>query len=365
MKKIIAGLLGLGIALAGLGGVAQAAPPVPNPNARVAVAKPVDTRLGVAVKPIQPPKFLPDGKTLTPARKATDLPDVQLAASRTAGALSPKRVPIAKDNVGKGVPQAKAMSSYLYRYATGWDDKGGTTLDTEGVYAQVRIAKPAFATFHYHSLGEIAAVRPSVNGRQIIEVGYTVDRVLNGGSVEPHLFVGAWVNEGFKGYNAGQGTPSGFVDYGPTLVNAGANLGIGGLAHTGTAKQMSILYSGGAWWTSYNNQWIGYYPDSLWTGATPAASFTSMQRAQLFGEVVVDGVDDCQMQMGTGIHAQTGGVPNTGAAYFSSGGYTETSGPAPAMDVFAFVTAPHTEFSIHKVSGRTFYYGGPGVTAGC
>jgi hypothetical protein len=356
MKKIIAGLLGLGIALTGLGGVAQAAP-APNPGN---IAKPVDTRVGTAVKAAQPPKFLPDGVTLTPARKATDFPDKALV-----GKVANKVVPRTKAVSTKGSPErvSTLMAGPVFRYATGWDDKGGTDLGTEGVFATVRIGKPALGApgAGYHTLAEIAAVRPSVNGRQMVEIGWNVDRAVNGSSVEPHLFVFHWVNETAACYNG-----CGFVDYGPNTVNAGANLGTGGLAHTGTAKHMSILYSGGNWWVSYNNTWVGYFPGSLWSGATPAATFTSMQRVQLFGEAVVEDGNECGTQMGTGTHAHTGGVPNTAAAYFSSGGYTETSGPAPAMDVFTYVTSPtHSGFSTHKVSGRTFYYGGPGQTVGC
>lgn len=62
---------------------------------------------------------------------------------------------------------------------------------TDGLFATATIAQPALATGDSHSLAELAA--QSADGRQIVEVGWTVDRGVNGDSL-PHLFVFHWVD---------------------------------------------------------------------------------------------------------------------------------------------------------------------------
>jgi hypothetical protein len=53
-----------------------------------------------------------------------------------------------------------------------------------------------------HSLGEMALTGHNAGGTQVTEIGITTDQAVNG-DLNPHLFVGAWVNGVFQGYNGG------------------------------------------------------------------------------------------------------------------------------------------------------------------
>lgn len=77
-----------------------------------------------------------------------------------------------------GVPQYHYAGAYQY-------------VTTSGVAAYLDQPQPCLATSDNHSLAEISV--QSADGRQIVEVGWTVDRELNG-DAQPHLFVYHWVD---------------------------------------------------------------------------------------------------------------------------------------------------------------------------
>jgi hypothetical protein len=113
---------------------------------------------------------------------------------------------------------------------------------TDGVFANVTIAKPKLGDGDYHSLAELAA--QSADGKQIVEVGWTVDPLVNGDS-NAHLFVYHWVNGSSSCYNG-----CGWEQYSKT-VKPGDTLS------DGVTKKFGIQYSGGAWWIAFDTEFIG------------------------------------------------------------------------------------------------------------
>jgi hypothetical protein len=175
-----------------------------------------------------------------------------------------------------------------------------------------------------HSLMELAA--QSADGRQIVEVGWIVDQILNGDSL-PHLFVYHWVSGQTSCYNG-----CGFVRTSGTIAPGSA-------VAPGSSANYGINYSGGNWNITYNGATIGYYPGSLWNG-----TYTQIGYAQVFGEVEITNSSTTKcIQMGNGL-----GGADPGSASISN--YTLLgSTTVPALSPFA-------------TSGSTFGYGYAGPT---
>jgi hypothetical protein len=199
---------------------------------------------------------------------------------------------------------------------------------TSGAAATMTIAKPKVEPEDWHSLAEIAV--QSADGAQTIEVGWTVDRLINGDD-EPHLFVFNWVDNGPKCYNECGYTPA-----------KGASIKPGDILASGVSRNFGVQHIGNAWWIAYDTEWIGMFPDENWNG-----DFTRSGLVQFFGEVAASTPTSCT-QMGTGA------LPDTaGAARFSSVVYVD--GPPVVLNV-----KPSADlFGTARVSDRTFRYGGP------
>lgn len=156
--------------------------------------------------------------------------------------------------------------------------------DASGAEVTMRIARPELdqADRDGHSLQELAV--QSADGTQIVEVGWTVDRGLNGDAA-PHLFVYHWVDGATSCYNG-----CGFV---PTSgrVRAGMRL------PAGTLVTLRINHAADRWRISVDGSVFGYFPDTLWGGR-----FTRLGLVQAFGEVASTSVPTCN-DMGTGHYA--------------------------------------------------------------
>ena len=200
--------------------------------------------------------------------------------------------------------------------------------DSDGAYANVVIGKPYLAQGDYHTLAEISV--QSADSQQIVEVGWTVDRTVNGDS-DPHLFVYHWVDGQGSCYNG-----CGWRQYSQT-TQPGYTL------PSGVARLFGIMHANGAWWVAYDTEWIGYFPDYLWSGR-----YTRSGLQQFFGEVATSTYTPCS-QMGNGLSAYT-----DSAARFGS--ITQINGPA------AQVTTRQIGgyYEVNQLSDRTFRYGGPG-----
>ncbi|WP_412748142.1 neprosin family prolyl endopeptidase [Krasilnikovia sp. M28-CT-15] len=220
------------------------------------------------------------------------------------------------------VPGVGSQVNFLYGV-------GSQNAETDGTYANFSIAKPKLATGDYHTLAELSV--QSADGAQIAEVGWTVDRTVNGDS-DPHLFVYHWVNRKETCYNA-----CGFVQYSQT-VKPGDTL------PDNANKKFGIQHFNDAWWVAYDTEWLGYFPDSLWNG-----QFSRTGQVQYFGEVASPSTQPCS-HMGNGK-----GADNASAARVGSVAYI--NGP----DVDLNVRAVGGVYSVSKASARTFRYGGPGA----
>ncbi len=243
-----------------------------------------------------------------------------------------------------GVKAAANDVSYLYNV-------GSQAADTSGLFANVTIGKPDLDKTDYHSLAEVAL--QSADGKQIVEIGWTVDRLVNGDD-DPHLFVFHWVNGEPTCYNK-----CGFVQVSPT-VKPGATLTYG------ITKKFGIQYFKDAWWVAYDTEWIGYFPETNWTER--GVEFNRSGYLQVFGEVAASREQPCGTAMGNG----TGPEKDT-SARFSSVGFVD--GPAVDLYMRSFPTGlrvgedvipfykvkPILDESVEPAvpSKRSFRYGGP------
>jgi hypothetical protein len=149
----------------------------------------------------------------------------------------------------------------------------------------------------YHSLVETAV--QSADSHQVIEVGVTQDPLVNKnppgsstGWYGPRVFVGSWVNGVFQGYNGGGFVPVSGVSVVPGVTNLPAN----------TAYVQHIWYDTDQdkWWIGFGTEWIGYFPGSMWTGATPSVTFNRNELTQIFWELASTELEPCS-DLGNGV----------------------------------------------------------------
>jgi len=219
--------------------------------------------------------------------------------------------------------------SGAYQYAT-----------ADGMAASLTEPRPVVAPHDFHSLGELAA--ESINGLQIVEVGYTVDRAVNGDG-NPHLFVYHWVN----------GLPTCYNGCGWVQVSTQRYPGMAVAGAGATAPQSyRIKHTAGAWWVGYQGEWIGYFPDALWT--RKGATFTSAGLFQWFGEVAATTPMPCT-DMGAALFSNT-----PSAARMSNLGLFIGSSTIPAL-VNRDLDTNATYYTGTIAGGSDMRYGGPGT----
>jgi hypothetical protein len=302
---------------------------------------------------------------LTPAKPARVLtPPARLpwdAAPLTTGPVTdpaPRAVPAAV-NAHKGNPRSASTTKATL---TGTDtflySMGTQAAATTGVYANSIIGAPTLATADYHTLGEISFERTVGTSHNVVEIGWNVDRVLYGNTL-PHLFGFWWKNGAPMGYNASPG----WVDN-PSASGGTINLG-DTLTAGSTAKKFGIEFSDGALWLAYDNVWIGYYPETNWTGTTLGGAavtggFHVSDYVQLFGEVAATSATPTT-DMGTGVLASTSATAPISSRW---SGTTYINGPTVDLWVrnrplpdspTKYNVAPYTTSLI-----KSFGFGGPG-----
>ena len=197
-----------------------------------------------------------------------------------------------------------------------------------------------------HSLQELAIQSPGLD--QIVEIGWTVDRSLNG-DIAPHLFVFHWVDGEPTCYNG-----CGFVQT-PTRIVPGMELPSGGFS----TFQIEHNDVDRRWEFSLDGTMFGYFPDSLWSGSSDPDWGTTFRLRffQTFGEVAsITSSPPCN-QMGTGKFAES-------PASSAISGFT-LLGPTPTeedlfMPGFLLQTTPEW-YNIDRVTPTGFWLGGPGA----
>ncbi len=226
-----------------------------------------------------------------------------------------------------GVKAAAAEKQVNYLY-----NVGSQAADTAGIYANITIGKPELAKSDYHTLAEIAL--QSADGKQIVEVGWTVDRVVNGDD-DPHLFVFYWVN----------GEPTCYNECGFKQVSADVLAG-STLAY-GVTKKFGIQYFKDAWWIAYDTDWVGYFPETNWNDK--GVKFNRSGFVQVFGEVASTKAKTCT-DMGNGTEGTSSNAARVSSVSFLEG---------PTVDMFMRPT-PEDAYAVSPVTSRSFRYGGPG-----
>lgn len=217
---------------------------------------------------------------------------------------------------------ALAAPSYLYGVAR-------QVAISDGTYGTMTVAQPKLADEDFHSLGELAV--QSADSDQIVEIGWTVDRSVNGDD-RPHLFVYHWVDGVGACYNG-----CGFVQH-SAVAKPGMALPVNAPA------LFAIQHFQAAWWVMYGGEWVGYFPDTLWGGR-----FTKAGLTQWFGEVAASSATPCT-DMGTGAYASS-----AAAATVSGVGFFNGPGVNLGLD-----NTSKAFYTTRRVAGG-FRFGGPGA----
>lgn len=205
-----------------------------------------------------------------------------------------------------------------------------------------------FAGGDGHTLAEMSVEQDDTVGgvgvRQIVEVGWNIDPVVNGDS-NPHLFTGAWVNDVFQGYNSCTDT-AGTPNAGDTITNTNGT--------PPTARSFGIIQTSGAWWISYNGAWVCAFNNTLWSGA--GITFTSMERVQVFDEMATFSSPQGCSDEGNGLAAS-----DANAARGTS--ITPTGISTANMNMATLDTDATDGFTSALFAGsvRSAKFGGPGI----
>jgi len=294
---------------------------------RLAQRRPRPGRLPIAVAAVS---LLAALLAATAAAGPAPLPPGSLALALDAQGSPPAPAKPAGDVVTPAADGTICYYGACYNYVAGRQYAWYAT----GASVDLWRARPSLdpADPNEHSLQELAV--QSVDGIQIVEIGWVVDRILNGDDA-PHLFVFHWVDGVPTCYNG-----CGFVRT-STKVVPGMRLPSGGFSN------FRIEHVGDRWELSLDGTMFGYFPDSLWTSA-----FTQPLLIQTFGEVASTSTPTCN-QMGTGMYADS--PASSAIADFSLLGPTPTPVDlSPAL----LVTTPDW-YSASHVTPTGFWLGGP------
>lgn len=252
--------------------------------------------------------FLMLGIGAVPANAVPAVPNVETDSNGVPHSKPKVKVDLPSPAVGKNINKhpkgripkpgqvttlaAACASPPCYSYAGSYMQS--LTDDTDGLGATILVSKPFVRSGDDHSLVELAVSDSTGSTDNTVEIGWNIDPSLNGDS-NPHLFVYRWDNGVGQGYNGTGGfqNASGCSPCAGDSINADVN----------TNKQFAMQYFndgvGGAtdgWWASYNNNYIGVYPETLWTSPT----FTAGDYVLAFGEVLTSTYQNTCSDMGSG-----------------------------------------------------------------
>jgi hypothetical protein len=190
-----------------------------------------------------------------------------------------------------------------------------------------------------HSLGEMS-VQGGPNEGNIVEIGWNVSPSQYGNG-DPHLFVFHWLNWVPTCYGCN------WVQYSNTYY---PNMDLS--SFVGHSVYNGYVYYQGNWWGWFNDQWVGYFPGSLWK-----PPFTTSTQVQWFGEVGTENGVPPRDQMGDGLFPS-----NPAAAPIST---------MCDVDAAAWVCFYYDQQSLYQPTPRYYgvlhtgfgaiRYGGPGM----
>lgn len=240
--------------------------------------------------------------------------------------------------------------------------------DATGVYADYTIHQPYLAqsattngrqndvfTIANQLIYNPNGTSGSIN---VVEMGWNVEPVLDGGSLQTYLWAGPWANGNLLCYNLCGS--NGWVHYVGTN-HSPYNLGDNIQALVGTSTRLGEEHfdntqcSGCAgWWITFGNQYVGYFPDSVWTSR--GTSFTSVTVVQNFGEADVQFNESCT-DMGNGQLGTSGSAATIGNQAFVG------STNAPNLGAFSVSGVPWAWNQSYNSTTKVMSYGGPGFTS--
>ncbi len=225
-----------------------------------------------------------------------------------------------------------ALADLEYLYVEYFEDSGGYAAGGGGTVLQ---ANPALGGADFHSLAEIAVL--SDDSRQIVEIGWTVDRNVNG-DAHPHLFSFHWIDGEPTCYNG-----CGWVQVSPSRAP-------GMQVTAGERHRYEIKLINGDWWLFYDGEGLGYYPQSRWNGQFATAGFVDW-----FGEVAASSKSPCT-QMGNGkLGVDAGAASFEDLHLFDADGTLVVSAAS-----LGTVTDPGL-YDMGRTTPTSFGYGGPGA----
>lgn len=269
-------------------------------------------------------------------------PNGKLTTIETGGAFEAKRLCPAGQlpfplelKAPKGSPYFSGTGvDAPYNYAGAWASAGGSIPLFDGGGVVTKVESPALSpSSPIHSLFEIAVQGGTGNG-DIVEIGWTKES----GDGSPKLFVFHWANWVPGCYNG-----CGWVQWNPSIVP-------GMVVRPGSESYMGWVYYEGNWWAWYANQWVGYFPASLWKGGYSKASLV-----QWFGEVY-ESDPTPETDMGNGRQAV-----NAGAARFWYPCKVDASAWICWIDSTPSLTTLSVPwYTVQNVGGSAHRYGGPG-----
>jgi hypothetical protein len=171
---------------------------------------------------------------------------------------------------------------YYWSYAS--DERtaqgGGVTMTIENP-AVAETATPEAG----HSLEEMS-VQAGPDDGDIVEIG----SIVWSDNTDPWLFVFHWINGKKTCYYACGFVPQSSVYY-PGMSLAPL---VGDTVYNG------YVFWQGSWWAWFNDQWLGYFPASIWDN-----QFEGSTQVQWFGEVEATAGVPPQTQMGDGLFASS------------------------------------------------------------
>lgn len=260
-----------------------------------------------------------------------------------------------------GAAPAMAAGPPWYYYAG-----AGQTITTTKLAANLTVHN-SYAWTTDHSVTELAVIRGTGTSFQAVEVGYIINRDLNG-NPDTHLFSYAWKNGVGLGYGTG-----GFVRYCPNGSNP-CNLpqendvliaGPGGTALSSRPFVIEYATNYGvlAWWVSYNGNYFGYWPATLWSsGTTNGGALVSGSRIDIFGEVYSWDDHPCtDMAEGVQPTSSSGGFAGSATINGTTTGVNLTvhTNNSDGVNNSAYYNAVMA-VSGGTTSTRSFWYGGDG-----
>lgn len=225
-----------------------------------------------------------------------------------------------------------------YNYAGAFMSAGGSIPLFDGGGVVTKIENPAIATASgTHSLFEIA-VQGGVGNGNIVEIGW----IRNVGDASPRLFIFHW-----EGWVPGCYNGCGWVQWNPSIVP-------GMVVNPGSESYMGWVYYEGNWWAWYANQWVGYFPATLWDG-----DYVSASLVQWFGEVY-ESDPTPESDMGDGRLAA-----DAAAARFWYPCTVDAAAWVCWINSTPSLNAPSIPwYTIQNAGGSAHRYGGPGGRAG-